>query len=82
MDCKVELKKQVLPVLRRPLYLGLVGRLVGADEEALDEWEQEAVERARLNGCVEPEAFLPEEGEGVYGWRRDAACKPGFSMSL
>ena len=76
MDCRVELKKHVLPVLRRPLYLGLDKRALDT-EDARDE-EVEPAERALRNDCGLSE---PDAG-GVYGWRRDAACKPGLSMSL
>ena len=68
MHCKVELKKQVLPVLRSPLYLGSARRLVGVEDEALDESEERAAERARLSGLdLEPSAPLREDGEAVYG---------------
>lgn len=78
------MKKQVLPVLRRPLYFGFDGRIrgFGAEEsdEALEEWiepEEGAAERARRNDCA-----LSEEADWVYGWRRDVACRPGLSISL
>lgn len=80
MDCKVELKKHVFPVLRRPLYFGLDSRVLGAvedREEALDVELERLAERARRNGCD-----LSDEAEGVHGWRRDAACRPGLSISL
>lgn len=84
IDWSVELKKHVLPVLRRPLYLGLAGRILGVDAEESDEAleeriepEEGAAERARRNDCA-----LSEEAEWVYGWRRDAACSPGLSISL
>ena len=72
IDCRVELKKQVLPVLRSPLYFGLASLVLGVAEtdEAREECREEedgAAERARPSEWEELEPCLLEDAEGVYG---------------
>ena len=79
MDWSVELKKHVLPVLRRPLYFGFASRGWDVAVGVLE--DEEAVERARRSDLEAALGSLTD-AEGVYGWRREAAYRPGLSMSL